>query len=74
MTDDYARITTLEGQFGAGLIEEVIQVARAELDLVETMSEYQVWEELVEKAPEDQWSYFERVDRRTGQTQAPPSK
>lgn len=67
----YYRISDLENKFGAGLIEEVVEVADGELKLAAIMHENKVWEELVEKAPEGQWSYFERV-RHVKQTQSPP--
>ncbi|KAF2098855.1 hypothetical protein NA57DRAFT_76091 [Rhizodiscina lignyota] len=54
------QISQLEEKLGAGLIEEVIQVAQGEEQLVQTMSESKVWEDLVEPAPEGQWSYHER--------------
>lgn len=37
------RIATIETQIAAGLIEEVIQVAQAELELVDVMAEHQVY-------------------------------
>lgn len=52
------RINDIETKINGGLIEEVIQVARGELDLVRTMKEHQVWEPLVEKPGEGQWVYF----------------
>ncbi|SPO05801.1 related to NADH-ubiquinone oxidoreductase [Cephalotrichum gorgonifer] len=54
------QIGELEGVIGAGLIEEVIQVAQGELKLVDTMQRDQVWEPLEEKPVEGQWSYFDR--------------
>jgi len=36
------RISTIEEQVAAGLIEEVIQVAEAELKLVDVMAEHKV--------------------------------
>jgi NADH dehydrogenase (ubiquinone) 1 alpha subcomplex subunit 5 len=54
-------ISDLESRLGAGLIEEVIQVAEGEHKLVETMVQAKVWEPLEEQAPEGQWSYFERM-------------
>ncbi|KAF2475695.1 uncharacterized protein BDR25DRAFT_300705 [Lindgomyces ingoldianus] len=54
------QVSDLEAKIGAGLIEEVIQVAEGEHKLVDEMAKSRVWEELVEKAPEGQWSYFER--------------
>jgi len=56
-----AQISEIEDKIGAGLIEEIIQVAQGELRLVETMKEAKVWEELEEKAPEGQWEYFARA-------------
>ncbi|KAH8889802.1 hypothetical protein GQ53DRAFT_842685 [Thozetella sp. PMI_491] len=54
------QIEQLENKIGAGLIEEVIQVAEGELRLVDTMVEAKVWESLEEKPSEGQWTYFER--------------
>lgn len=36
------RVSELENQIGAGLIEEVIQVAEGELTLIETMEQAKV--------------------------------
>ncbi|KAK5047205.1 hypothetical protein LTR84_006727 [Exophiala bonariae] len=57
------QIDEIEQQIGAGLIEEVIQVAEGELLLVDEMLKYQVWEDLEEQIPSGQWEYFERGDR-----------
>ncbi|KAI9812841.1 MAG: hypothetical protein M1832_006462 [Thelocarpon impressellum] len=54
------RVTELESQLGAGLLEEVIQVAEGELKLVKTMAEARVWEDLEEKPAAGQWTYFSR--------------
>ncbi|OJD28883.1 nadh-ubiquinone oxidoreductase kda subunit [Diplodia corticola] len=54
------QISTAEKEIGAGLIEEVIQVAEGELRLANEMLKDKVWEELCEKPAEGQWSYFER--------------
>ncbi|KAF2864355.1 hypothetical protein K470DRAFT_208266 [Piedraia hortae CBS 480.64] len=54
------QISELEKEIGGGLIEEVILAAKAECDLVDTMAEERVWEDLVEKPVEGQWTYFER--------------
>ncbi|KAL2170330.1 hypothetical protein VTG60DRAFT_5009 [Thermothelomyces hinnuleus] len=54
------QIEELENKIGAGLIEEVIQVAEGELKLVDTMIEHKVWEPLEEQPAEGQWVYFER--------------
>ncbi|KAF2242962.1 hypothetical protein BU26DRAFT_609677 [Trematosphaeria pertusa] len=53
-------IAELESRIGGGLIEEVVQVAEGEHQLVDHMIEAKVWEPLEEQAPEGQWSYFER--------------
>ncbi|KAF2877487.1 ETC complex I subunit conserved region-domain-containing protein [Massariosphaeria phaeospora] len=53
-------ISDLESRIGAGLIEEVIQVAEGEHKLVDEMIKSKVWEPLEEPSPEGQWSYFER--------------
>ncbi|OAA64298.1 NADH-ubiquinone oxidoreductase [Niveomyces insectorum RCEF 264] len=54
------QIEELEGKLGAGLIEEVIQVAEGEARLVDVMIKAKVWENLEEKPSEGQWTYFER--------------
>ncbi|KAE9363634.1 NADH-ubiquinone oxidoreductase-like protein 299 kDa subunit [Stipitochalara longipes BDJ] len=67
------QISDLETKIGAGLIEEVIQVAEGELKLVDTMVKAKVWEDLEEKPVEGQWTYFMR-DTGTPVTQPPPQK
>jgi len=64
------QVNEIESKIGAGLLEEVIQVAEGEKTLVETMLENKVWEDLEEKPQPGQWKYFER-DTHTGETQAP---
>ncbi|RAL59717.1 hypothetical protein DID88_000349 [Monilinia fructigena] len=59
-------------KIGAGLIEEVIQVAEGELTLTNVLLKARVWEDLGE-ACEGQWTYFKR-DTATPTTQSPPSK
>ncbi|KXX82148.1 putative NADH dehydrogenase [ubiquinone] 1 alpha subcomplex subunit 5 [Madurella mycetomatis] len=54
------QIQEVESKIGAGLIEEVIQVAEGELKLVDTMLQAKVWENLEEQPAEGQWAYFER--------------
>ncbi|KAH8691301.1 putative NADH-ubiquinone oxidoreductase 299 kDa subunit [Talaromyces proteolyticus] len=54
------QIADIENKIGAGLIEEVIQVAEGELKLVDELAKSQVWEELAEKPRPGQWTYFER--------------
>ncbi|KAK4156236.1 ETC complex I subunit conserved region-domain-containing protein [Chaetomidium leptoderma] len=54
------QISELETKIGAGLIEEVVQVAENELNLVHTMVQAKVWEPLEEQPAEGQWVYFER--------------
>ncbi|KAI8656668.1 hypothetical protein LRP88_11978 [Fusarium phalaenopsidis] len=56
------QISELEHKIGAGLIEEVIQVAEGELKLIETMEKTKVWEDLEEKPVEGQWTYFDRTN------------
>ncbi|OQO05460.1 hypothetical protein B0A48_09229 [Cryoendolithus antarcticus] len=63
------QIGEIELKIGAGLIEEVIQVAEGEAKLVETLLEAKVWEDLEEKPTEGQWAYYQR-DTHTGTTQA----
>ncbi|CAK4023960.1 related to NADH-ubiquinone oxidoreductase [Lecanosticta acicola] len=64
------QVNEIESKIGAGLIEEIIQVAEGESKLVDIMLENKVWEDLEEKPQANQWSYFER-DTHTGKTQAP---
>ncbi|KAL2889252.1 NADH-ubiquinone oxidoreductase 29.9 kDa subunit [Ceratocystis lukuohia] len=54
------QIAELENQIGAGLIEEVIQVAEGELKALDILEQAKVWESLEEQPAEDQWKYFER--------------
>ncbi|KAG6017737.1 hypothetical protein E4U54_004268 [Claviceps lovelessii] len=54
------QIQELERKIGAGLIEEVIQVAEGELQMIETMAESKIWEDLEETPVEGQWEYFDR--------------
>lgn len=54
------QIEDIEAKIGAGLIEEVIQVAEGEARLVDVMIKAKVWESLEEKPAEGQWTYFER--------------
>lgn len=58
-----AQVEEIEKKIGAGLIEEVVQVAEGELALVDEMLRHKVWEELEEQSPPGQWVYFERGDR-----------
>ncbi|KAL2206635.1 hypothetical protein CC79DRAFT_1334958 [Sarocladium strictum] len=55
------QINELEHKIGAGLIEEVIQVAEGELQLIDRMEQAKIWEDLEEKPIEGQWAYFERT-------------
>ncbi|KAG8167721.1 hypothetical protein KVR01_003410 [Diaporthe batatas] len=56
------QVEELENKIGAGLIEEVIQVAEGELKLIDTMVQSKPWESLEEKPKEGQWKYFERKE------------
>ncbi|KAJ8108862.1 hypothetical protein ONZ43_g6297 [Nemania bipapillata] len=58
MTAD--QVEEIENKIGAGLIEEVVQMAESELKLVDVMYEAKVWESLEEQPPAGQWEYFER--------------
>ncbi|KAI1172532.1 ETC complex I subunit conserved region-domain-containing protein [Nemania sp. FL0916] len=58
MTAD--QVEEIETKIGAGLIEEVVQMAESELRLVDIMYEAKVWENLEEQPPAGQWEYFER--------------
>ncbi|OAA69051.1 NADH-ubiquinone oxidoreductase 29.9 kDa subunit [Cordyceps fumosorosea ARSEF 2679] len=55
------QIHELEQKIGAGLIEEVIEVAEGELKIIEAMEKAKVWEDLEEKPVEGQWTYFDRT-------------
>ncbi|KAI1909808.1 hypothetical protein LOZ53_002845 [Ophidiomyces ophidiicola] len=55
-----SQISDIEQQIGSGLIEEVIQTAQAELNLVDEMTKAKVWEDLEQKPKPGQWVYFER--------------
>merc|ERR1712093_219624 len=54
------QVSVIENKIGAGLIEEVIQVAEGELKLVDVLAKSKVWEDLEEKPVEGQWEYFKR--------------
>ncbi|KAK5119576.1 hypothetical protein LTR85_007405 [Meristemomyces frigidus] len=64
------QINYIEGEIAAGLIEEVIQVAEGERDLVDVLAKSKVWEDLEEKPKEGQWSYHDKRDTHTPETQA----
>ncbi|TKA81807.1 hypothetical protein B0A55_02165 [Friedmanniomyces simplex] len=64
------QIEEVENAIGAGLIEEVIQVAEGESQLVDTLAEHKVWEDLEESPRAGQWTYFAR-DTHTPTTQKP---
>ncbi|KAI0177878.1 hypothetical protein LQW54_004815 [Pestalotiopsis sp. IQ-011] len=54
------QVEEIEQKIGAGLIEEVVQMAESELKLVDYMLQARPWEELEEKPVEGQWTYFDR--------------
>lgn len=54
------QIEEIENKVGAGLIEEVILMAKSELKLIDILYKAKVWEPLGEKPAEGQWTYFER--------------
>lgn len=47
----------IEKKIGAGLCEEMIEQAKHELSLINTMQEYKPWEPLEEKPSQDQWKW-----------------
>ncbi|KAF2835253.1 NADH-ubiquinone oxidoreductase 29.9 kd subunit precursor [Patellaria atrata CBS 101060] len=55
------QISEIESKIGAGLIEEVIDVAIGESKLAGEMAKAEIWGELIEKPEEGQWKYFERA-------------
>ncbi|QIX00412.1 hypothetical protein AMS68_005929 [Peltaster fructicola] len=65
------QIGDIETKISAGLIEEIIEVAHSENELVSVMLENKVWEDLEEKPVEGQWAYNER-DRHTSGTGLDP--
>ncbi|KAK4893642.1 hypothetical protein LTR27_008111 [Elasticomyces elasticus] len=66
------QVEEVEQKMGAGLIEEVVQVAEGEMRLVDVLAEGKVWEDLEESPNEGQWAYFAR-DTHTPMTQKPKS-
>jgi NADH dehydrogenase (ubiquinone) 1 alpha subcomplex subunit 5 len=54
------RVSELESKLGAGLIEEVIEVAKGELSLIDVIQKSQAWEQLEEAPLPGQWRYFDR--------------
>ncbi|TGJ84062.1 hypothetical protein E0Z10_g4688 [Xylaria hypoxylon] len=58
MTAD--QVEEIENKIGAGLIEEVVQMAESEHGLIDVMYQAKVWESLEEKPAPGQWEYFER--------------
>ncbi|EMD41832.1 hypothetical protein CERSUDRAFT_110397 [Gelatoporia subvermispora B] len=51
-------IAEVEKQLDEGQIEEVLDVAKDELSLVENMIQWKAWEPLEEKPEQGQWDYF----------------
>ncbi|KAG9014688.1 hypothetical protein FRB94_010535 [Tulasnella sp. JGI-2019a] len=51
-------VMAVENQLSLGQIEEVLQSAKAELNLVGKMIEWKAWEPLEEQPPPNQWEYF----------------
>lgn len=47
----------VEKKIGGGLCEEMIEQAKLELKLIETMQEYKPWEPLEDRPPQDQWKW-----------------
>lgn len=47
----------VEKKIGAGLCEELVEHAKLELQLVETMRKYKPWEPLEEKPTQNQWKW-----------------
>lgn len=47
----------IEKKIGQGLCEELIEQARLEIKLVETMQKYKPWEPLEEKPQPNQWKW-----------------
>ncbi|OCH96448.1 NADH2 dehydrogenase [Obba rivulosa] len=51
-------VAEVEKQLDEGQIEEVLDVAKDELSLVENMIQWKAWEPLEEKPEPGQWQYF----------------
>ncbi|KAN0135716.1 ETC complex I subunit conserved region domain containing protein [Lactarius tabidus] len=51
-------IAEVERQLDEGQIEEAIEIAKDELNLVAKMTEWKSWEPLEEKPEPGQWEYF----------------
>ncbi|KAJ3274195.1 hypothetical protein HK104_004142 [Borealophlyctis nickersoniae] len=51
-------IKTIEELINAGEIEELIEQAEDELNLIPIMEKYKPWEQLEVPAPPGQWEYF----------------
>ncbi|KAH9175282.1 ETC complex I subunit conserved region-domain-containing protein [Lactarius sanguifluus] len=51
-------VAEVEKQLDEGQIEQAIEVAKDELDLVAKMAEWKAWEPLEEKPEAGQWEYF----------------
>ncbi|GAA5848693.1 hypothetical protein JCM5353_000251 [Sporobolomyces roseus] len=54
-------IEQVEARIGAGLIEEVIEQARGELQLAGKMVEWKAWEDLEAPAAPGQWDQFKQT-------------
>ncbi|KAL1303821.1 hypothetical protein AAFC00_000281 [Neodothiora populina] len=66
------QVESIEQQVGAGLIEEIINVADAEHSLVDVMYKSEVWDDLAETPVEGQWNYHDvQADSHVPATQAP---
>ncbi|GAA6059363.1 hypothetical protein JCM10212_003261 [Sporobolomyces blumeae] len=58
-------IEAVEAKIGAGLIEEVVEQAQAELALAGKMIEYKAWEELETQPAPGQWEQFKQTPSTT---------
>ncbi|EKM61014.1 uncharacterized protein PHACADRAFT_247310 [Phanerochaete carnosa HHB-10118-sp] len=54
-------IAAVEKQLDEGHIEESLDIAEDELNLVQKMAEWKAWEPLEEKPPVGQWEYPGRI-------------
>lgn len=47
----------IERKIGDGLCEELIEKAKLEMELIDTMQKYEPWEPLTDKPPANQWKW-----------------
>lgn len=58
LVEQHEDVLELEKALNIGQIEEVIEIAKDELNLAAKMKEWKAWEPLEHAAPQGQWSHF----------------